>query len=155
MILSDEELIEKWKGHFKDLLNVKQKKTHKEETYMTVDLPVEEPSLEETQMATNKLKNSKAPGSDQIPAEFLKYGGDALHRQIHRLITLIWRKEKIPAGWRESIIVPIHKKWDKSKCSNYRGISLINTTYKVLSNILLCRLTPYAKKPAGGIPSRI
>jgi len=33
--------------------------------------------------------------------------------------------------------------------SNYRGISLSLTTYKTLSNILLSRLTPYAKEIIG------
>jgi hypothetical protein len=44
----------------------------------------------------------------------------------------------------ESIVVPIHKKCDKTDCSNYWGISLLSTSYKILSNILLCRLIPYA-----------
>ena len=34
-------------------------------------------------------------------------------------------------------------------CNNYRGISLLPTTYKVLSNILLSRLIPYAEKVTG------
>ena len=33
--------------------------------------------------------------------------------------------------------------------SNYKGISLLPTTYKMLSNILLSRLTPYAEKIIG------
>jgi len=44
------------------------------------------------------------------------------------------------------IIVPIYKKGDKTDCSNYRGISLLPTTYNILSNILLSRLTPYAEE---------
>jgi len=46
----------------------------------------------------------------------------------------------------ESIIVPIYKNGDKTDCSNYKGISLLPTTYKILSNILLSRLTPYAEE---------
>ena len=46
----------------------------------------------------------------------------------------------------ESIIVPIHKKGDKTDCSNFRGISLLPTTHKTSSNILLSRLTPYAEE---------
>ena len=69
--------------------------------------------------------------------------------QIHKLITSIWKKEKLPEEWKESIIVPIHKMGDKTDCNNYRGISLLPTTYKILSNILLSRLTPYAKEIIG------
>jgi hypothetical protein len=68
---------------------------------------------------------------------------------IHKLITSIWKKEKLPEKWKESIIVPIHKKGDKTDCINYRGISLLLTTYKILSNILLSRLIPYAKEIIG------
>jgi hypothetical protein len=46
-------------------------------------------------------------------------------------------------------VVPIHKKGDKTDCSNYRGISLLSTSYKILSNILLARLTPYADEIIG------
>ena len=48
-----------------------------------------------------------------------------------------------------SIIVPIYKKGDKTECSNYMGILLLPTTYKILSIILLSRLTPYAEEIIG------
>jgi hypothetical protein len=41
------------------------------------------------------------------------------------------------------------QKGDKNYCSNYRGISLLSTSYKILSNILLFRLTPYADEIIG------
>ena len=69
--------------------------------------------------------------------------------EIHRLITYIWKKEKLPEEWKESIIVPVHKKGDKTDCNNCRGISLLPTTHKILSNILLSRLIPYAKEIIG------
>jgi len=38
---------------------------------------------------------------------------------------------------------------DKTDCNNYRGISLSPTTYKILSNILLSNLIPYAEEVIG------
>jgi sorting nexin-29 len=34
-------------------------------------------------------------------------------------------------------------------CNNYRGISLLSTSYKIISNILLSRLTPYVDEIIG------
>jgi len=43
----------------------------------------------------------------------------------------------MPKSWKEAIIIPLHKKGDKTDCSNYRGISLLNTAYKVFLNYLI------------------
>jgi hypothetical protein len=56
---------------------------------------------------------------------------------------------KIDKQLKESIIVPIYKKGDKTDCSNYRGITLLSTSYKVSSNIFLSRLTPYVDEIIG------
>ena len=64
-------------------------------------------------------------------------------------MVLIWNKEELPQEWKESIFVPIHKKGDRMDCNNYRGISLLSTSYKILSNILLSRMTPYANEIIG------
>jgi hypothetical protein len=42
-----------------------------------------------------------------------------------------------------------YKKSDKTDCNNYQGISLFSTTYKILSNILLARLTLYVNEIIG------
>jgi len=90
------------------------------------------------------------PGVDQIPAELIKAGGKTIHFEIHKLTSSIWNKEKLSEEWRESNFVSIYKKGDKTDCSNYRGISFLPTTNKILSKILLSRLTPYAQKIIGG-----
>jgi hypothetical protein len=43
----------------------------------------------------------------------------------------------------------LYKKGDKTDCNNYRGISLLSTAYRILSNILLARLTPYVNEVIG------
>lgn len=44
----------------------------------------------------------------------------------------------------EAVITPLHKKGEyKIECENYRGISLLNTVYKIFSEILLKQLMPY------------
>ena len=55
----------------------------------------------------------------------------------------------MPQQWKESIIVPVYEKGDKTDCSNYRGISLVSTTYKIIFNVLMSRLTPYAEESIG------
>jgi hypothetical protein len=43
-----------------------------------------------------KLKKYESPGSDQISAELYQIGGKILVSLIHKLITSIWNKEKLP-----------------------------------------------------------
>jgi len=99
-------------------------------------------------LAIEKLNSHKSPGIDQIPAELIKAGGRTIHSEIHKLIISIWNKEELPEEWKESITVPTYK-GDKTDCSNYRGISLLPTIYKILPNILLSRLAPYAEEIIG------
>jgi hypothetical protein len=54
---------------------------------------------------------------------------------IHKLVNSVWKKEKLPDQWKESIIVPVHIKADKTNCNNYRGISLLSTSSKVVRKL--------------------
>ena len=79
----------------------------------------------------------------------IKAGGRKIHCEIRKLINSVWNKNELPEEWKGQIIVPNYKKGDKTECSNYRGISLLPTMYKILSNILLSMLTPYAEEING------
>lgn len=69
--------------------------------------------------------------------------------EIGKLIREIWKTEEIPKEWQLAIICPIYKKGDVLSYQNYRGISLLNTMYKVLSGIILNRITPYTRHYRG------
>jgi hypothetical protein len=58
----------------------------------------------------------------------------------------IWHMKVGTHQWKESIVLPIHKNGDKTEYSNYRGISSLPTSYKILSDILTSRLLTYADK---------
>jgi hypothetical protein len=107
------------------------------------------PSCLEVEIAIAKLKKYKSPGSDQIPAELIQAGGEILLSAIHKLINSVWNKVELPDQRKESIIVPVHKKGDKTDCNNYRRISLLPTSYRILLNILLSKLGPYIDEIIG------
>jgi hypothetical protein len=115
----------------------------------TAEPLVPDPSRIEVEIAIAKLKKYKSPGSDQIPAKLIEAGCEILLSEIYKLINSVWNKEELPDQWKESIIVSIHKKGDKTDCNNYRGISLLSTSYKILSNILLSRLVLYIDEIIG------
>jgi hypothetical protein len=95
------------------------------------------------------LKKYTSPGRDQIPVELVQTGGEILLSAIHKLINSVWNKEELPDQLKESINVPIHKNGNKTDCNNYRGISLLSTSYKILSNMLLSWLSPHVDEIIG------
>jgi hypothetical protein len=86
------------------------------------------------------LKSYELLGSEQIPADMILPWGEILWPEIHKLINSISNKDELPDQCKESIIVPIYKKGDKTAFSNYRGISLVSTAYKILFIILLLHM---------------
>lgn len=72
--------------------------------------------------------------------------GKDIMKEMQSLISDIWRNEQIPNDWKTRIIYPIFKKGDIGIVSNYRGISLLDSAYKVLAMALLRRLEVYAEE---------
>jgi hypothetical protein len=65
-----------------------------------------------------------ACGIDEIPNEFLKYGGNTLLNSLLDLFTKITDLEKLPEDWHKGIIKPFHKGGSMYDLDNYRGITL-------------------------------
>jgi sorting nexin-29 len=116
----------------------------------TAEPLVPEPSLVEVEISIGKLKSYKSPGTDNIPAELIKAGGETLYSEIHKLIVVFVIRRNCHSSGRNLLLYQFTKKGDKTDYNNYRGISLLSTAYKILSNILLARLNPYVNEIIGG-----
>ena len=62
---------------------------------------------------------------------------------------LQWDSESMPCDCNLGIIYPIYKKGDRLNCNNYRGITVLNTAYKIFSLILQDRLVLHVKEIVG------
>lgn len=139
LLLDQNECLEKWAEHFQELYKSNTIDTVEEGQPQVIEIELERPSLEEVKRAILKLNNNKAPGEDLLPAEVFKNGEEALWKRVHQIVCTIWDQEEIPSSWKHGIIFPVHKKGDKMDCNNYKGITLLNTGYKIFSNILYMR----------------
>ena len=63
-----------------------------------------------------RLKNRKSPGVCLITAEMLKHGGKSIITWLHKIISTVWRTERSPQDWKDSVIVTIFKKDDAKEC---------------------------------------
>jgi exonuclease III len=61
------------------------------------------------------------------------------------MLQMVWTSGHIPKDWEDSIVVSIPKKGDLADMDNYRGISLMNTTLKMLTMILAARISRSAE----------
>jgi len=60
-------------------------------------------------------------------------------------LNVCWVYGDIPQEWRTAIVIPVHKKGDRNNPDNNRGISLLNTGYKIYLKIIAKRLTAIAE----------
>jgi hypothetical protein len=95
---------------------------------------VPEPSSFEFEITIGNLRIYKSPGIDQIPAELIKL--EVTHYVLRfTYLLLILFEVRTFATAAVSVIVPFYKRGDKIDCSNYRGVLLLPSTYKMLSSI--------------------
>jgi hypothetical protein len=149
LIEGDDKLLEHWVRYLKTQFYREYSDESDEEVILTAEPIVKEPSQEELEKAICNLKTNKAPGEDDIIAELIRNTSRELKKRCHVLVCEIWRDEKMPDNWKMRLIVPLFKKGDKMKCENYRGITLLNVAYKILSSIILERLKEYLEDVLG------
>jgi hypothetical protein len=69
------------------------------------------PTRSEIKRALKETKSGKAPRMDNICPEMLKQDIATSVNLLHTLLTEIWKEEKIPADWKEGLIIKMPKKY--------------------------------------------
>ena len=96
---------------------------------------------EEVEKAIKDLKTGKAAGHDLLINELYIYAVEQLTPKLCCLFNAIFKSGCFPKSWTDGIIMPLHKKGDKNKADNYRGITLLSTLGKLFTRVLNNRLT--------------
>jgi len=110
---SEDEVLLRWREHSEQALNhspgTSSASLDTESSSVTADASAstDEPSLPEITKAITKLRNGRAPGSDGIAVELLKYAITPVAKALHFLFTRVWRTGHIPADWKDGILVTL------------------------------------------------
>ena len=91
---------------------------------------------EDVYNALTDLDTTKATGPDCIPPIVLSKCASVLFRPLHHLFSLTLKYGYLPADWKIHKVIPIFKSGDRTLVKNYRPISLLSNTSKVLERII-------------------
>ena len=91
----------------------------------------------ELQEAIETTQNNKATGLDGIPAEVWKL--DCLKDKLLEVCNKAYNGD-VPTIWRKGAILPVPKKGNLGKTTDYRGITLTAVSAKIYNRMLLNRI---------------
>ena len=146
-LTEENEILNRWTEYCSDLYNYD---THGDPIVLDCPQISDEehhPILrEEVEAAVKALKMGKSAGVDNIPAELVKAGGEAMIDILTAICNKIWKTGEWPTTWTQSLVITLPKKGNLQLCQNYRTISLISHPSKVMLKIILNRLQPQAEE---------
>ena len=98
------------------------------------------------------LRNGKAAGPDEIPAEAIKANMETATNMLHSLFSKIWEKEEVPAQWKEGIVIELPKKGDPRLQQLPRDHAPVSARQSAQQDERGSR--PQAPRPAGWLPQK-
>ena len=140
-ILDQEALAEAWRLFLEGKFASTPTETERD-TYEPLGPKSDEPLTEQAFVrALIKLKSGKACGPDGIPAVVFKKC-EAAARELYEVLRMIWEMEYVPPELvRAAFLMLFKNKGSSDDMTKYRCIGLLPHSYKLLSLIMLERLT--------------
>ena len=138
-----EDIKKRWQEYTEDV----QKHLHDPNNDNGVITHLEPDILEcEVKWALGSITMNKASGDDGIPVELFQILKDDAVKVLHSICQQIWKTQQWPQDWKRSVFIPIPKKGNAKKCSNYHTIALISHASKVMLKILQARPQQYVNR---------
>lgn len=103
-------------------------------------------SEDEIMQGLRALKPFKALRANRLHAGFFQYFWANVKTAVCGEVTKIFEERVVPEFLNKTLISLIPKTPNPESLSNYRPISLCNTTYKIVSKIVVGRLRPHLDK---------
>lgn len=94
----------------------------------------------EIEYAINKMGKYKTPGPDDQTIEMWRALETEKIKLLTKIANKIYNTGNIPEDMTKSIFIAIPKKINASNCEDYRTISLISHTLKIISRVVLERI---------------
>ena len=126
-------ILNTWKKYVEELDDTRNRPTIlniENETHTSEDEKGFPILMEEVELAIKEMKNGKASGVDGILIEFVKCVDEG-KKEILSFCNKFYNEDDWPEDFKETVLLPIPK-----KCKEFRTISLISHTAKILLRIL-------------------
>lgn len=125
-----------WKRYFQELLEGSETRAEEENPSASKTDNPETITKEDMDKAIKRLKKKKASGEDGTRNEAWIYASQEVKDRLLEIIQKVAKGQGFPEGWRRGVISPLYKKGPRDVMQNYRGIILLNTSYKIYALIL-------------------
>ena len=97
---------------------------------------------------------SKATGIDKIPAKVLKLSADIIAPSLTTIFNQSLHTGIFVNDWKLARVQPIYKSEDRSKCENYRPISILPVVSKIFEKEIFQQLYRVYKKKGNRTSAR-
>ncbi|CAI7883467.1 unnamed protein product [Closterium sp. NIES-54] len=90
--------------------------------------------------ALREMASNKTPAKDGLPKEIFELHWDVLGKYLMTLAKDFTASTLLPTSVKDAVTILLHKKGAKDQSENYRPITLLNISYKVLARVLARRI---------------
>ena len=101
---------------------------------------ISEFSTDEIEEAVKSCDGSKAPGPDGFNFKFIHSAWEVIKNDIFGIVNDFWQSARLPKGSNTAFIALIPKLDNPQSFKDFRPISMVGCTYKIISKLLARRL---------------